>query len=778
MFFHSLQRRIVLVFVGLLTLVMALILVLVTRSNEQIVAAELSRELAAGAHVFTRLVENNQRQLETAATVLSADFAFREAIATQDRPTIQSVIRNHGQRIGAQAMMVVSTDGQLVADSQRSEATERTFPFPDLLTEAETAGKSSGFRTMKDGKLYQIVMVPILAPRLIAWVAMGFLVDDKWSSDLATMTNLSVSIIWRRDSQITVLASSLTKPQRASLAVAMERAADENDPILLIGDERYRTTTLPLGQASSAVLQRSVAQAEAPFRSLQSALLLTVLAGLALFAIGSVMLARRIVRPLNQLAAAANSIEAGNYAEPVPRLPPDEIGRLAVNFDHMRERVASREQQILKLAFEDSLTGLPNRTRLVTVFEQQGAEKHGAIAVLNLDRFSLINNALGHSVGDRLLSEIGSRLGLLLSEDELIARLWADEFAFLLPGADQAKAAKFAEAVLEKLRDAIILDGQRIDVDGSFGIALYPADGQDAATLLRRAEAALSEAKRLHKYFVFSDGVDVGRLHEKLSLIGEMRDALTRQEFRVYYQPKLNLRSGKIDAAEALIRWQHPERGLIPPFQFIPFAEQTGFISEITPWLLENVATQTAQWREEGLFITPSSNLSALDLLDPGLVEHVRQLIENYQIPPHEFCLEITESALMDDPALALKHLEQLAALGIKLSIDDYGVGQASLAYLKTLPVHELKIDQTFITSVADSPKNAAIARSTIMLCHALKISVVAEGVETASDLGWLQENDCDTAQGYYLARPMPAHELAGWVAAYHAAVPATEKSG
>ncbi|MDP2829868.1 MAG: EAL domain-containing protein [Sulfuricellaceae bacterium] len=767
---HSLQRRIVIVFVGLLTLVMALILVLVTRSNEQIVAAEMSRELAAGSHVFTRLIEHNQRQLETAATVLSADFAFREAIATQDRPTIQSVISNHGLRIGAQVMMVVSTDGQLVADTQRKSTEPRPFPFPDLLAEAEASGKSSGIRTMKDGKVYQVVLVPILAPRLIAWVAMGFLVDDRWAGDLAAMTNLSVSIIWRNGTRTAVLASSLTAPQRAALATALTGAPEDDMHMLTIDDEHYRTIALSLGQEASAVLQRSVKEVSAPYRSLQNTLLVIMLSGLALFVIGSVMLARRIVRPIDQLAAAANRIEAGDYAMPVPSLPPDEIGRLAVNFDHMRERVASREQQILKLAFEDPLTGLPNRTRLITTFDQQGEGKHGAVAVLNLDRFTLINNALSHSVGDRLLSEIGSRLGQLLSETDLVARLWADEFAFLLLGADQAEAVKFAEAVLEKLRDTITLDGQRIDVGGSLGIALYPADGQDAATLLRRAEVALSEAKRLHKSFVFADGIGEEPLHEKLSLIGEMRDALARQEFRVYYQPKLNLRSGKIDAAEALIRWQHPERGLIPPFRFIPFAEQTGFISEITPWLLENVAAQTAQWRKEGLFITPSSNLSALDLLNSGLVEHVRQLIESHQIPPHEFCLEITESALMDDPALALKHLEELAALGIKLSIDDYGVGQASLAYLKTLPVHELKIDQTFITSVADSPKNAAIARSTIVLCHALGLSVVAEGVETASDLDWLHENGCDTAQGYYLAKPMPAQELAGWVAAYHAA--------
>lgn len=261
---------------------------------------------------------------------------------------------------------------------------------------------------------------------------------------------------------------------------------------------------------------------------------------------------------------------------------------------------------------------------------------------------------------------------------------------------------------------------------------------QPVATLLRRAELAMSEAKRRHKNFVFVSDIGAEPLYEELSLIGEMREALGRQEFCVYYQPKLNLHSGKIDAAEVLIRWQHPERGLVPPVRFIPFAGQTGFIREITPWSLETVAAQTAQWRGEGLSTAPSVNLSALNLLTHDLADQVRCLIGLHRIPPQDFRLKITESALMEDPALALKHLEELASPGVKPSIDDYGTGQASLAYLKTLPVQELKIDQTFITSVADSPGNAAIVRSTIVLCHALGLKVVAEGAETASDIGWL----------------------------------------
>jgi len=389
--------------------------------------------------------------------------------------------------------------------------------------------------------------------------------------------------------------------------------------------------------------------------------------------------------------------------------------------------------------------------------------------VLNLDRFALINNALGHATGDRLLREIGIRFGQVLSGADLVARLWADEFAFLLPDDNLASATRFAESVLAKLRDPITLDGQRLDVGGSLGIALFPKDGADVNTLLRRAEFAMHVAKRCHDNIAFASDRSNEPAHEQLSLIGEMREAMTRREFLLYYQPKLDLLHHKITGAEALIRWRHPTRGLVPPVDFIPFAEQTGFIREITPWLLETVTAQAAQWRKDGLLIVPSINLSAHDLLNPKLVEHVRKSLAANHLPADSLCLEITESALMQEPELALKHLDELAALGLKLSIDDYGSGQASLAYLRSLPVHELKIDQTFVRAVADSPKNAAIVRSTILLCHALGLTVVAEGAETAEDLAWLSSNDCDIAQGYGIARPMPVEELQHWINAYHA---------
>lgn len=766
----SLQRRIVLVFVGLLVLVMGLVLALVRDSSARIVGSEGRNELAVGAKVFQRLLEQNQRQLETAAGVLSADFAFREAIATQDQPTVRSVIRNHGQRIHAQVMMVAGVDGALIASTQRETAPGDAFPFPDLLAEAETDGRSAGFRQMRNGQLYQVVLVPIMAPRRIAWVAMAFRVDDGWARDMAEITGLAVHVVRFGARGPVLLASSFDAPQRPALALNQLPASGQQAVLALRG-EPWRTMRVPLDGAMQAVLQLPVAQVQAPFDELQARLLAVVGAAVLLFALGSVMLARRIVKPLDELSQAAQRIAQGDYGQALPALPQDEIGQLATSFAHMRDGIASREERIVRLAYEDGLSGLPNRTRFLEAFSSLPVGSLRAVAVLNIDRFAMINNALGYQVGDRLLREVAVRIAALAPAPLMAARLWGDHFAFLLEIETEGCARGFAHALLAQLRDPITLDGQRLDIGGSIGIALYPEDGKDAGTLLRRTELALAAAKRRRSGLAFAHEAGAEPAPEQLSLIGDMRAAMAGGEFVLAYQPKLDFRTGRVKAAEALLRWHHPGRGMVPPGSFIPFAEQTGFIREITPWVLDAAIGQLAQWRAAGLDIAVSANLSALDLLDPELPRRVKALLGFHGVPASSLCLEITESALMDEPALALAHLNALAGLGVKLSIDDYGVGQASLAYLKSLPVNELKLDRSFVTAIAASPRNAAIVQSTIMLSHALGLSVVAEGVETAEELEWLRAHGCDVAQGYYVAKPIMAGELAGWVAAHDAFV-------
>lgn len=758
----KLERRIAVVFVGLGVLVMGLVLLLVQRSGERIVAVEAQRQLAAGRSGFEALLAQNRRQLELAATVLSRDYSFREAIATQDRPTIVSVLQNHGARIGATAMMAVDLDSRIMADIQGLQAPGQRFLFPALRQAAETQGRASDIVRMPDGRVYQVVMVPILAPVRIAWIVMGFPVDHAWAAALSRTSGLDVSLTDARGGR--VLASSLPEARHVPLLRAMAGQAGQPRTVTLDG-EHYQGIALPLGEQARVILLHALDRSEAAFNELERALLVTASGGIVLFVFGSFWLARRIAGPVNALAATARRIEAGDYSQPVAVQSKDEIGQLAVSFEGMRVGIAAREAKIMRLAYEDSLTGLPNRVQLEERLAALDDSVTCALVVLDLDRFAAINDALGHPVGDQLLRQVGTRLARQLPPGATLARLWGDEFVFLLEGMDRPAVLAFAESLRVALQAPMDLQGQRLDVNGSLGIALRPADGSDLAALLQRAELAMYEAKRRQCGVMLAEEVGPGPLPEQLSLIGEMRDALARREFALHYQPKLDLTSGRVTGAEALLRWQHPARGLVPPGRFIPFAENTGFIREITPWLLEEVMGQIAAWRAQGFDLVVSANLSARDLLDPELVRRVRKRLTQHGLSPASLCLEITESALMEDPALAQSHLQSLAEFGVKLSIDDYGAGQASLAYLKSLPVHELKIDQAFIRPLADSPKDRAIVQSTIGLGHALGLAVVAEGIETESDFAWLRENGCDVGQGYFIARPMAAAALGEWLA-------------
>lgn len=762
--FRSLRNRIVAVFVGLLVVIMAMVLLMVNKSGDQIVEGVIERQLQAGARTFRILLSQNNAQLEIAAKLLASDFGFREAIATGDKPTILSVLRNHGNRIMARKMLLVSLDGRVLADTQKPSMPPYPFPLPEMLRGANSSLPVSSIASLPGDKAYELVVVPVLAPARLAWIVMGFQVDDAWAREFASVGGVEVTIVRKDRDGIDVLASSLA----SDYSTVLNQAAAELEPgqsrLLTLGGDSYQSLALPLEKNIQAILQRPIDQDAAPFRTMQAVLWGILAVGVFFFIVGSFLLARRITSPINRLAHAAKRIEAGHYSDALAVTSKDEIGQLASSFVRMSEGIASREQKILRLAYQDLLTGLFNRTRFLEALEELTAGKSAAIALVDLDRFRNINNALGHSVGDQLLFEVGRRLGAIPRSSGLLARLGEDEFAFLLPDHDQRAAWDFADSILAALREPVEVDGQRLDISASVGIALFPEDGVNASTLLRRAEQAVYAAKKHRSGIALAATVEEESAPEHLSLIGEMREALERNEFVVHYQPKLDLRTGEVTSVEAVLRWRHPERGLIQPCKFIPFAENTGFIREITPWVLEHVISQVARWHRAGRSLLPSVNISTHDLLSPGLVESVRRLAAEHRLSPGTLCLEITESALMEDPEISLDHLMQLAGLGVRLSVDDYGSGQASLAYLKALPIHELKIDRTFIHSLAQSPKDAAIVRSTVALGHALGLTVVAEGVETEDDFEWLRQNGSDFVQGYWLARPMPAEELESWL--------------
>jgi diguanylate cyclase (GGDEF)-like protein/PAS domain S-box-containing protein len=429
------------------------------------------------------------------------------------------------------------------------------------------------------------------------------------------------------------------------------------------------------------------------------------------------------------------------------------------------------ERALTRQAFTDQLTGLPNRALLRDRAQQalRLAGRQGvtaALLLLDLDRFKEVNDTLGHHHGDLLLQQVAERLHGSLRGSDTVARLGGDEFAVLLP---QIAGVQEATVVADKLSAAIeapfAVDGLSLDVDVSIGVAVYPDHASDPNELLQRADVAMYAAKATHAaYTIYDPSLDQHN-PRRLGLLGQLRRALAAGELVVHYQPKADVRSGRILGVEALVRWQHPEHGLLGPGEFVPLAETTGLIRPLTAHVLDAALRQCRAWQDAGRELSVAVNLSTRCLLDLTLPDQITALLEVTGVAPQRLVLEITESAIMTDPTRALEILNRLHVLGVQLAIDDFGTGYSSMAYLKSLPVDELKVDRSFVTHLRDNQSDAVIVRSTVDLGHNLGLRVVAEGVEDRATWQELATLGCDSVQGYYLARPMPAAELVAWLA-------------
>jgi diguanylate cyclase (GGDEF)-like protein len=433
----------------------------------------------------------------------------------------------------------------------------------------------------------------------------------------------------------------------------------------------------------------------------------------------------------------------------------------------LRTHVAEMEHQ----ALHDSLTDLPNRdlfrARVAAALEEAHDGGDGLIVMLfDLDHFKEINDTLGHQSGDLVLRLLAQRLRGVMRDTDTVARLGGDEFGVLAPGtADSDTALQLAARVQHAMERPFAVSGLTLEIEASIGIAVSPEHGDDVETLIRHADVAMYVSKETHHPELYATEHDHYSA-DRLALVGELRRAIDEQELVVYYQPRVELSTGAARSAEALIRWNHPDRGLLAPGEFIPLAQHTGIVRLITRYVLDAALRQCRAWRELGLDVSVSVNLFSRDLLDGRLAAEVGRLLGAYGVEPRCLELEITEDTILIDPARTSIILDQLNERGVTLAIDDFGTGYSSLSYLKRLPVDVLKIDRSFVSRMETDENDAVIVRSTIELAHNLGLLVVAEGVETQDTLVQLAELGCDTAQGYHLSRPVPAEELTGWLLA------------
>jgi diguanylate cyclase (GGDEF)-like protein len=779
----GLTSRIVALSLLLLLLVQAAVFSVVRTSIEQSAQRQVHQELQVGERVWRRLLDQNAQTLSQGAALLAADYGFREAVNSQDNDTIRSVLENHGARIGATVTALLDTSMALRAVGEgQNEA--QIMPLLTRLSSNAAQQVQGGQVALVGRTPFQFVLVPLKAPVTVGWVLMGFPINQKLMDDMRALSDIHLVLISQTPGAPSQIVSS-TLPAEAlqgltSLDTTIRELPVPGDVLIA------RTVKLDAGSFGNVrtLLFRSMNDVVEPFRQAQVALAWITALGVVLFAVGSVFAARRVTTPLRSLVSAADRMGRGRYDVPMEFTDrTDEIGGLAQAFDSMRVNIGAQQDQIRQLAYWDRLTGLPNRAQFREAVQSHmlkyaqntdgGADRNMAVIMLDMDRFKHVNDVLGYSFGDQLLIAVAKRLTEReMRSGDMVARLGGDEFAVILSGSDADTAVAVAQRMAKSFEVPLSLEDQNVDMSASMGIACYPQHATEVDALLSRAEVAMYAAKaRTTLMQVYDPSLDSAST-QTLSMLSELRQAVAQGELRLFLQPKIALANHAVVAAEALVRWQHPERGLVPPLQFIPFAEQTGFVRELTNWVFRETARMFKTLDSGSPHLRIAINLSTRDLLDVEFPARLDAMLAEFQVQPSAFCLEITESAIMDDPQRAQNTLHILSKRGFKLSIDDFGTGYSSLAYLKSLPVDELKIDKSFVMNMESDEDDAKIVRSTIDLAHNLGLTVVAEGVENALIWEQLKALACDEAQGYFMSKPIPAHEFSAWAQAWNARHP------
>ena len=782
----SLGSRVVVLFLGLLLAIQAAAFFATQAILFDNARRSIAGELDVGERALQRLLSQSANRLVEASRVLSADFGFRAAVASGDLPTIQSALDNQGARIGASVAALLDTRFALRASSSRDDGRlQRAVEHLGAAAQRGLVGESLSVIEPVAGAPMQLVLVPLKTPLLSGWVLMGFALDPWLARDLRSVSALDLAVLVRPQATAPWAAPiSTAAPEVTADLLRAQSETPARAPTAELAGAEYGWRGVALTDAGlgvdgtvQAVLLRSVDDAVRPYERLRWLFAAITALGMLAFAVGGTFTARRITQPVRWLLDGTRRVGAGDYQTPIRGSGGrDEIGQLTAAFERMRCNVAQQQLDLSRQAYEDALTGLPNRLRFgqavkSAIHERQSQELgiEGptaglAVMVLNLDRFKHVNDVLGYAFGDRVLQAVAGRLREQIAAGDELARLGADEFALLLLHSDRAQAMRTALAIAASFDRPLSIDEQTIDLGAGIGIACWPDHAVGAEALLSRAEVAMRTAKRKASGPQHYDSASDSTSSQTLSLLSELRRAVELGELRLFLQPKVAFDDGRLLGAEALLRWQHPERGMVPPMDFIPFAEQTGFVRRLTLWIFE---ASVRAWRElpaqGGRGLRMSVNLSTHDLLDNELPDRLLGLLARHGAPAAAFCLEITESAIMDDPQRAQATLERLRAAGFKLSIDDFGTGYSSLAYLKRLPVDELKIDKSFVIGMERDADDAKIVRSTIDLAHNLGLTVVAEGVENAAIWNLLHRQGCDEGQGYHMSRPMPAAQFAAW---------------
>jgi diguanylate cyclase (GGDEF)-like protein len=758
--------------------------ILFTASRE--VQQSAREDLAKAASILERALPMRADRLRNSMRLLATEKDFVATLTGSDVVAIETALFRAVERIEADLAVVLDTEGRVVAGQIRPQADPGApLTIPPTLHRTIDDPETPGGTIWIGEHAFDFTKIPIQRDdgALRRWLAMGIAFDEKRIQRIEQMTGMRVAIISTEQPVPRVIATSLAPADAAVIGEQLARAHPTADRPLRIrtAQGEFFGVNQPLRAGFpevSVLLMQSVDKALAPYRMLRLWAVILGLLALVVGIAGAAIVARAITRPLRQLAVATLRIRNGDYANAVDVTNDDELGMLADAFNTMQSGIAEREHRITYQAQFDALTGLPNRVLALARLEEAIAIAAGtnapvSLLVVDLGSFGNIASALGHEIGDALLAQAAERLRASIDARHTVARLEADEFAIIVADLDADQARELAEDLLRLLSGGLSVRDVNISLNTVIGMAFYPEHALEPEQLLLRASVAKDDARSAQQTIhVYQDGREERRVRQ-LAILGDLRRAVRNNELKLYLQPIISLGDQRVCGAEALVRWDHPVYGWLPPGEFIGIAEQFGNISLVTHWALAAAVRECRIWIEEGLDLTVSVNLSSRDLLDQNLPLFILQLLRDHDLAARHLTLEVTEDALVRDFGRATLVLECLRDLGVRISIDDFGTGYSSLSQIRKLPVDELKVDRSFVMGLPESQPDAAIVKATIDLAHDLGLAVTAEGVENTPALQWLTQRGCEHAQGFLISRPMPAEAFVGWVERYDEAYPA-----
>lgn len=766
----SFRNKLMLLIVGLLAVTLASSLLAVMRASTNAVEDIVRAELGVVERVFRSLLQDDREQLRNRAELLAGDFAFKRAIATGEEATMLSALANHGERINADFVVMLSREGEVLLSTHPIER------LPDSARAAVGGGTARAAATLVllDEQPFQLVLVPVLAPDLLGWVGLGTAVDSSMLEELRAITNADITLVSYavgRGARLleSTLPHSLTgglQPSQSSSDMALQLAAS-------LSQQRWLSREVDLlqedGQQLVALLSQSLQQALQNYQPLRQQMLIIGFVALGLAGLTALVIARSVTQPIYTLVAAARRITDGNYSRRIDLAAGEEFGMLADTLNLMQDTVSEREARIRHQAQHDMLTQLPNRYYINSVFNNRLTESpprnQFAMGLLELENLQQLTDLYGSEFSDTVLQQIAERINASLRRGDIAARVADSQILLFFDDLTHAGV----DTVVQKLRAdfaaPLLIDGIPVRLEPLLGFVFAPQHGQQFDELLRRAQIALGYARSATDgWSVYQIGQDEIHLRQ-ITLAHRLQAAVEAENFTVFYQPKYDLGAHRVGQVEALMRWTDPELGEVFPDEFIPVAEQTGIITDISVIVLRQVLRQLQEWEDVGIELTVCVNLSGADILQEGFVRHAIDSLQASGLDSSAIIMEVTETMMMADMDVALANIRQFEVAGIHLAIDDFGTGFSSLAQLKMLPVQELKIDKSLILRLDQDNDDQKIVRSTIEMAHYLGLKVVAEGVENLGSLRLLQDMGCDSVQGYYVARPMTAAALQLWLA-------------